>query len=96
MKNFIVTALYDEGYGGFSWKTDIESLNNHDSAWTICSLVDMASYHLDRLLDVAERQRLYQELVSDLSSQDPALRLVIWVSNDLIHIVNIDKEDNNG
>lgn len=64
MKNYIVIALYDEGYGGFDWRTDIKSIDNESSALRISSMVDMMDYCLCRESNADERQRIYKERVS--------------------------------
>lgn len=93
MNKYIVIAVYDLGYGGFNWQTDIESIDNKNCALDISYRVDLMDYR-SRMDNGDRRQQIYKELVSDLASLYPELRLVIRVDNDYIRIVDMEANNN--
>lgn len=93
MKNYMVTALYDEGYGGFNWKTDIEKLDNKEIAEDICYRINAYVWRYMSCKEIEivrqEKDKDWKEMKKLFHSRYPDIETIIWVSNDSIRVMEI-------
>ena len=87
IKNYLILALYDEGFGGFNYISDIDKISLNE-AKQICYYINdvrWKNFHCPKTTN-----KMWREFMLNFNKEHPNIETVIWVSNDTIYYFNFN------